>query len=863
MASVQLQTLDQQGSSSAASSSISPSVDTRSRGVAETSLPKTSVYSPRPSLQQQQQQQQQQPSQERRRPQRQATLEETDEATQQLPTQAQQGPQGNGDRTLSFPWSKFIKRITFIVTVLAFILGIGMIAPTVGQYATGVWSAAKDYQDWCKGEQSVNKTLTDICELVVDQPLPPPPGLNQVFKDIRPRGAESAVPSIWNLLTDEWKAFRAFLRTPVGACLATMLFSYGMLAVGFKGQDIELMIGSISVNYLTEGVWFMLFRVLFLGLSFAWKPWFTYTSGYVFLLADWAFWVQDQGLKEPSWVSRAVLLTLTGFLRFSLPNTFVTMKGDNTASAESSSSSSSSTSKWSKVAAQTPEETEAARLLDYHLSLLRLGPSQKGLQDVTTAPIFSMPVLEHAESKAVAAGDSSPAFPQYGLLAGMTGAAENESQHEETDRPPIRDPRIFFNVAAPSSTFICGSQGSGKSHTLSCLLENCLIPSNANKLPRPLTGLVFHYDLFISDEGGSPCEAAYLSSDPNIKVRVLCSPTNVKTIKGTYNAFKNVTVEPLRISEENLNTKRMLDLMAVSRGDGPMPLYLHAVYRILREMRIEQQETGTGFSYSTFKDRIARTEMTPAQLSPLTQRLDTLESFMPNSQTGAILPRRKGKPVRQYGNDWTSEPGSLTIVDLSCPCVTSEGACSLFNICLSIFLEQDMTAGRRVIALDEAHKFMNESAEAQTLTATLLTTIRLQRHLGARIIISTQEPTISPDLLDLCSVTIVHRFTSPDWMKTLKAHLAAAASDMTEPEQVAGDQVTEPNPRAKGQTASVIFTKIVELEVGEALLFSPSAMVGVDVASNGGWYARLGAGVLKVRVRSRLTTDGGKSILAA
>lgn len=156
----------------------------------------------------------------------------------------------------------------------------------------------------------MNKTLTDICELVVDQPLPPPPGLNQVFKDIRPRGAESAVSPIWNLLTDEWKAFRAFLRTPVGACLATMLFSYGMLAVGFKGQDIELMIGSISVNYLTEGVWFMLFRILFLGLSFAWKPWFIYTSGYLFLLADWAFWLQDQGLKEPSWVSRAVLLTL-------------------------------------------------------------------------------------------------------------------------------------------------------------------------------------------------------------------------------------------------------------------------------------------------------------------------------------------------------------------------------------------------------------------------------------------------------------------------------------------------------------------------------------------------------------------------
>lgn len=95
----------------------------------------------------------------------------------------------------------------------------------------------------------------------------------------------------------------------------------------------------------------------------------------------------------------------------------------------------------------------------------------------------------------------------------------------------------------------------------------------------------------------------------------------------------------------------MLDLMAVSRGNDPMPLYLHAVYRILREMRIEQQEMGTGFSYSEFKKRISATEMTTAQLGPLRQRLDTLESFMPNTQIGIKIPQKKGK--RQFGNVWT------------------------------------------------------------------------------------------------------------------------------------------------------------------------------------------------------------------
>lgn len=198
-----------------------------------------------------------------------------------------------------------------------------------------------------------------------------------------------------------------------------------------------------------------------------------------------------------------------------------------------------------------------------------------------------------------------------------------------------------------------------------------------------------------------------------------------------------------------------------------------------------------------------------------------------------------------------------------------------------------MTTGR-IVALDEAHKvsekdpgdrrshtkrnfysqFMNESAEAETLTGTLLSTIRLQRHLGARIIICTQEPTISPALLDLCSVTIVHRFTSPEWMRSLKAHLAAVAPDMADQALDAGDRqgnlMREPAAGAKNHSANFIFKKIVGLGVGEALIFSPSAMIDVDVASDGTWeYVRLNTGFLKVRVRTRLTTDGGKSVLAA
>jgi hypothetical protein len=121
----------------------------------------------------------------------------------------------------------------------------------------------------------------------------------------------------------------------------------------------------------------------------------------------------------------------------------------------------------------------------------------------------------------------------------------------------------------------------------------------------------------------------------------------------TYHFLENVTVEPLLIGQGDLNTKRMLDLMAVSSEDGRLPLYLHSVYRVLREMRMDQQEHGDTFDYSQFKSKILSSGLSPHQLAPLEQRLDTLESFMPKSQTTQV--GRKKKKNEQKGANWTPE----------------------------------------------------------------------------------------------------------------------------------------------------------------------------------------------------------------
>ncbi len=204
---------------------------------------------------------------------------------------------------------------------------------------------------------------------------------------------------------------------------------------------------------------------------------------------------------------------------------------------------------------------------------------------------------------------------------------------------------------------------------------------------------------------------------------------------------------------------------------------------------------------------------------------------------------------------------------------------------------------------------MTGSAESETLTESLLSAIRLQRHLAARIFISTQEPTVSPGLLDLCSATIVHRFTSPAWLKTLSQHLAGASPLSQAPKSSipskdglidAGHQETEPPETGLG----TLLERIVALRPGEALLFSPTAAMHMRLTPSTGPFEsytgdsnldssdsfetsveavsrlstrdlagrdpcdpveliRLGLQALPIQIRKRVTEDGGRSKMAS
>lgn len=135
---------------------------------------------------------------------------------------------------------------------------------------------------------------------------------------------------------------------------------------------------------------------------------------------------------------------------------------------------------------------------------------------------------------------------------------------------------------------------------------------------------------------------------------------------------------------------------------------------------------------------------------------------------------------------------------------------------------------------------MTDTVASNALAETLMGVIRQQRHYGARVIISTQEPTISPKLIDLCSITVIHRFSSPEWLDVLQRHMLVLDKDGERGNKVG------------------LLRDIMRLKTGEALVFAPSAILGANSEAEG---RIIGADTLiKMRMRKRVTWDGGRSI---
>ncbi|RPD66711.1 hypothetical protein L226DRAFT_498247 [Lentinus tigrinus ALCF2SS1-7] len=449
------------------------------------------------------------------------------------------------------------------------------------------------------------------------------------------------------------------------------------------------------------------------------------------------------------------------------------------------------------------------------LSLLNINaPLEEATEEheVVTAPLLTRDAY-------VSAGMAEKC-QQYGVLGSVVAIKDKAGRYAP------EDPRLYVNTNAPFSTIICGVQGSGKSHTVSVLLENMLISGfeAIGVSEKALSGLVLHFG-----EGGAgtrPCEAAWVGCSDVDGVRpppimVYVSRSSLSTMRKAYKPLGDcITVKPLLFSEKELDLEAILSMMAVGSSESA-PLYMHRVMTILRDL-------GEKFTYARFLKRVekAMEEFSPQQRVALEQRLVLLKAFVDDTSTAWANPRFKA--------------GQLTIIDLSDPFVDPGSACSLFEIVTRMFVRAEVNTGK-VLVVDEAHKYLSLNRGTTGLARALTSLIRQQRHLAMRVIISTQEPTaLPPVLIDLCSMAVLHRFSSPAWWDAIVQHVSADFSSDDD-----------------------AFDHVVKLKTGEAVILAPSGLGKFPSAgktfSGNPELTQFGRRYLLARTRRRITADGGAS----
>jgi hypothetical protein len=321
----------------------------------------------------------------------------------------------------------------------------------------------------------------------------------------------------------------------------------------------------------------------------------------------------------------------------------------------------------------TPDFVLYSQLLSGNKKSDKASGKTKGSQrDIEQAPLLSGDiVVQHANDL----------VPQFGLL----GCLANEDAS-------LPSSQLFFNTNVPVSTFICGVQGSGKSHTTSCILENAVIPSPyLGKLEKPVSTLVFSYGEWSSGGAGfNISEATYLAAPSKAipghqvkRITVLTSPSNL-AINRLYQKHPNVRIIPFKLKAKTLDISALRTLMAIDEKSS-VPLYMAKVESLLRAIASKSKDGS--LDYVKFKQALKLETFDATQTNMLDMRLNLLESFLD-------LTDKAPQP------DFL--PGEITIMDLSDAFVSPNTACILFKLGLERFLQ--CSAPGKLVVLDEAHK---------------------------------------------------------------------------------------------------------------------------------------------------------------
>ena len=367
--------------------------------------------------------------------------------------------------------------------------------------------------------------------------------------------------------------------------------------------------------------------------------------------------------------------------------------------------------------------------------------------------------------------------------------------------------RVGLDLNHTHTISLFGVQGGGKSYTLGSILEMaCLSLPGINQLPAPLASVVFHYSPTMDYKPEFTSMVHPNDSESQLKVlheRDGALPAALKdivlivppgTIEDRRREFPGLEVRPLVFNPSELKSSHWSYLLGVVGNDS---LYIRQVKAILKQMRkgLNVQLLRTAIQSSSMADHLRDLALSRLQLAEEYIRDDT-------DTLGSLI-----------------VPGRLVIVDMRDEHIERDEALSLFVVLLQLFSEVNNPEKHfnKLFVFDEAHKYMGNA----DLVGGLIEIVREMRHKGSSILVASQDPpSLLVALLELSSQMILHKFTSPQWLK----HLQKANSSL--------DTLTS--------------EKLASLGKGEAYVWSREASESVFTKQ-----------AIKLQCRPRATRHGG------
>lgn len=336
---------------------------------------------------------------------------------------------------------------------------------------------------------------------------------------------------------------------------------------------------------------------------------------------------------------------------------------------------------------------------------------------------------------------SSSMTPQFGLL-GRSGSQS-----------------VAIDLTGCNTISLFGVQGFGKSYTLGVIAEMASARNaGVNVLPSPLATVIFHF------HKSDAYEPEYVTAvEPNRKTsevdRLLAEygarPKGLKDVvllapeakvEERRREYPRVHVEPIKFSSAELGAESWKFLLGAYGNDA---LYIRQLVAIMRRHR-------DGLTLDTFRQEIADADLPRVAQRLAEDRLTLAEPYIDDA-------RRLGELLR---------PGRTVIVDLRDEWVEKDEALGLFVVMLRIFAATRFEGREfnKLVVFDEAHKYITES----DLISQVVETIREMRHQATSVIIASQDPLSVPRaIIELTSVLILHRMTSPQWLKHLRSAIVA------------------------------------------------------------------------------------------